>query len=210
MSPVLTVGILTRGTVSTSWAIALRNLKLPESTVIHTVPGLPFDHARNQLVKRMLKDGSKHILFLDDDVLPPPNAYEKLSVVPSEVVSGLYFKRQGRITPTIYREAHPSPQPIVIERGGSPIMEVEYVGGGCLLVHRSVFERLKYPWFEWRVDREDLPLPERVGEDFSFCTKVRQSGLRIFAHLGVRCRHMGNGYSDEDGHFVPESPTEIV
>lgn len=205
----LTVGILTRGIVYMDWAIALRNLRLPADAVIHQIPGIPFDHARNELVRRMLKDGSKHIFFLDDDVLPSPDAYEKLSSVPCEIVSGLYWKRQGRIVPTLYREAHPLPEPIHIPEGGSPVIEVDYAGGGCLLIHRSVFERIRYPWFEWKVDKEDLPVSDRMGEDFTFSKKARQAGLRIMARLDVRCKHMGPGYSDEEGHFVPSPPLEL-
>jgi GT2 family glycosyltransferase len=210
MNAPLTVGVLTRGVVPTDWAFSFRALRFPENTVFLQLPGLPYHHARNQLVQRMLKNGSKWIFFLDDDVLAPPDAFEKLSAVPCEIVSGLYYKRQGRITPTMYRDSSPHPQPIQIPSGGNPVFEVDYVGGGCLLVHRSVFERIKAPWFEWTVDREDLPVYRRMGEDFMFSEKARRAGLRIMAHTGVRCKHMGYGYSDEEGHFVPTPPTELL
>jgi hypothetical protein len=162
------------------------------------------------MVRMFLRDNSKYLLFLDDDVLPPVDAFEKLSAVPCEIVTGLYFKRQGRITPTIYRESNPLPTPAILPTGGNPIIEVDYAGGGCLLCHRSVFERIRYPWFEWKVDKEDLPPQDRVGEDFNFSKKARQAGLRIMAHTGVRCRHMGYGWSDENGQFVAEPPTELI
>jgi len=209
-APLLTLGILTRGIVFTEWAVSLKNLSVPSDTVIHQIPGLPFDQARNELVRRMLKEGSKHIFFLDDDVLPPPEAYLKLSSVPCEIVSGLYWKRQGRIVPALYREAHPLPEPIHIPEGGNPVFEVDYAGGGCLLINRSVFERIRYPWFEWNMNREELPPSKRMGEDFSFCQKARQAGLRIMAHTGVRCKHMGPGYSSEEGLFVPNPPLELL
>jgi GT2 family glycosyltransferase len=205
----LTLGVLTRGSVSTEWAFALRELKLPKDTVFVKRPGIPFDHARNQMVRTMLENGSKWLLFLDDDVIPPPDAFDKLLSVQNEVASGVYWKRQGKIVPTAYFEAHPLPTPLPHITGDLPI-DVDLVGGGLLLIHRSVFEKIKEPWFEWKICREDLPNRERVGEDFDFCRKVKAVGLRIVLHQGVRCRHAGPGWSDENGKFVPEPPAELI
>jgi GT2 family glycosyltransferase len=209
VAALLTVGVLTRGFVSAEWAFSFRELALPNGTVCRKLPGLPFDQARNQLVKSMLRDGSPWILFLDDDVIPPPDTYDKLSSLGKEIVSGVYWKRQGKIVPAAYRKAHPNPTPIPSIVGELPV-PVDYVGAGCLLVHRSVFETVKYPWFEWKLDREDLPLHERVGEDFDFCNKARSAGFQVTLHQGVRCKHTGLGWSDENGNFVPEPPAELT
>jgi len=209
MAAFLTLGVLTRGTVSTEWAFAFRELRLPKDSVSVKKPGMPFDHARNQMVRVMLDNGSKWLLFLDDDVIPPADGYEKLMEVQNEIVSGVYWKRQGKIVPAAYFEAHPLPTPVPHITGNLPI-EVDMVGGGFLLIHRSVFERVKEPWFEWKIYREDLPPAERVGEDFDFCRKAKAAGLRVVLHQGVRCKHTGLGWSDENGKFLPEPPTELI
>lgn len=198
------VGILTRGLVSTVWAVGLKRLRIPEPCTIETVPGLPFDHARNAMASRFMAGNHEWLFFLDDDVIPPPDAIEKLISRRHEIASGLYWKRQGRIVPTAYREAHPLPQPITGWQKGA-LLEADFVGGGCLLCHRSVFERVSKPWFEWRVDREDLPPGDRLGEDFSFSRKAREAGLRIHVDTSVECLHVGYGRSDGEGNFLPLS-----
>lgn len=209
MGVLLTVGVLTRGIVSAEWAFAFRELELPKGAVCKKLPGLPFDHARNQLTKVMLRNGSAWMLFLDDDVIPPPDTFDKLSSLNKEIVSGVYWKRQGKIVPTAYRQTSSNPMPIPSVVGDLPV-PVDFVGAGCLLIHRSVFETIGEPWFEWKLDREDLPPSQRVGEDFDFCQKARSAGFQVTLHQGVRCKHTGLGWSDENGNFMPEPPAEIL
>lgn len=200
------VGILTRGFVSSQWALALRNLALPTGSVIRMIDGLPFDHARNSIVMEMMKTHSDWLLFLDDDVIPPPDAFGRLTSHRREIVSALCYRRQGKITPAMFREASPIHYPVESYSPGE-LLEVDLVGAGCLAVHRNVFERLDPPWFEWLIDREDLPLTERVGEDLAFARKARRAGFGIFVDTSVACLHVGLGRSDTDGHFLPlEAP----
>lgn len=202
----LTLGVLTRGYVPTEWAFALRRLKLPESTDFVKLPGLPFDHARNEVVKRAIRNESDWLFFLDDDVLPPVDAFLKLSAWKKPIVSGLYWKRQGKIVPTAYLESAGGPNPA--QTLSSPC-EVDFVGGGCLLIHRTVLEKVPAPLFKWTINDESLKPGDRLGEDFNFCRKARACGFPVFLDTTVRCRHMGEGWSDEDGKFVPVPTLEL-
>lgn len=206
MPTILTLGVLTRGFTSIEWSFALRKLHLPEGTDFVKIPGLPFDHARNEIVKKAVKNGSDWLFFLDDDVLPPPDAFLQLTAWKKPVVSGLYYKRQGKIVPTAYREGAHGPVPI--PSVGTPGF-VDFVGGGCLLIHKVVFEKLKYPWFEWTIDQEALPSKDRLGEDFNFCRKARQAGFEVFLDTTVKCRHLGEGWADGDGKFSPLPAPEL-
>ena len=206
MPPLLAVGVLTRGTVSTEWAFSLRRMLFPEETLFFKIPGLPFDHARNEIVRKSMAAGATWTFFLDDDVLAPPEAFSQMMAWGKPVVSGLYYKRQGNIIPTAYQESSTGPVPIL--KVGHPQI-VDFVGGGCLLVHRSVFEKVKFPWFKWTVDDESLKPHERLGEDFNFCKKARKEGFQILWDTTVRCRHLGEGWSDENGKFSPLPPVEL-
>ena len=86
--------------------------------------------------------------------------------------------------------------------------EVDYVGAGCLLIHRDVLNSLqplspRCRWFEWRCDRTDLPHLERTSEDFTFCKHARNHGYKIYVDTGIQCRHAGFGESGIGGTFKP-------
>jgi hypothetical protein len=51
-----------------------------------------------------------------------------------------------------------------------------------MLIRRSVFETIPFPWFE------DRSYGEMRG-DFLFCKKVREAGIQIFAHFSVKAAH---------------------
>lgn len=68
-----------------------------------------------------------------------------------------------------------------IHRAQSTPFEIAYAGFGFLMMRRAVFDVLFYPYF-----REVYQLinnrNEFLGEDFSFCHMIRQSGKTIYAH----------------------------
>jgi len=197
--PLCYVAILTRGTVPVKWARSLRELVLPNST-IGFIAGMPFDHARNTAVETVLKNNFKWLLFLDDDVIAPPNVLETLTRHELDIVSGLYYRRNIPITPVMMREGIP-PSYITDFTPGS-LIEADLVGCGCLLIHRRVLETVPSPWFEWRLDRKDLPENEKCSEDFAFCRNAKKSGFKIYVDTSVSCEHAGYAGS-RNGRFEP-------
>lgn len=200
--PKVVLAVLTREMVSTRWAFAFRELRLPEGTkILPPIAGLPFDHGRNEAVKAALTEGADWLLFIDDDVIAPPDTFERLSSHGREIVSGLYYRRNAPITPVMFYESGGRPVPVSrFNRGG--LLEVDFVGAGCLLIHKTVFSAIEKP-FEWMMDRTDLPPGERVGEDMAFCAKARKAGFRVAVDTTVECHHLGLGETRPDGHFVP-------
>ncbi len=62
------------------------------------------------------------------------------------------------------------------------LIECDGVGCGCLLIHRSVFEKIKPPYFVMNQGKYG-------GEDFYFCRKAKRAGFKIYADPGVLCGH---------------------
>ena len=68
------------------------------------------------------------------------------------------------------------------------IQRVLVCGNGFLLVERSVFEKLEFPWFAtgYSGDRGDWSFQ---GEDFAFAANCFKHNVPMYAHWGVKTEH---------------------
>jgi hypothetical protein len=70
------------------------------------------------------------------------------------------------------------------------LVQVQGTGSACLLVHRSVFERIAQEHGPVWYNR--IPNPstgDLIGEDLSFCVRAGSAGIPIWVHTGVRTTH---------------------
>lgn len=191
------------------WAMGLRRLRWPGPYQdLVPVTGMPFDHARNKCVEYLLGSSAQYLFFLDSDVIPPPDTIYRLLAHGQPIMSGMYCRRSP-----------PAAVPVMMKNGtwitnfkpGS-IVEADVVGAGCLLVHRSVFEKVPHQrqghqWFDWRVNMQGhLPPQECMSEDFTWCNHVRKFGYKILVDTSVKCKHVGFAESDL-GVFGPVGST---
>jgi glycosyltransferase involved in cell wall biosynthesis len=189
------VAVLTRETVHIAWALNFRNFILPNESAVIVLAGMPFDHARNEAVERALENNFKYIMFVDDDIIMPPDTFVKLRSHDVDIVSGVYYRRSEPLNVCMLRyEQTKEGQTIshVKEYKLNELIEVDFVGAGCLLIKTDVFKRLKYPWFEWRVDHKELPPLKKFSEDFAFCETARENGYKINVDTSVQCTHIGH------------------
>jgi hypothetical protein len=197
--PSVLVATLTRELVSTKWAVGYRNLQLPPDAGTTIKSGAPFDTARNMACEDVLQHNFTWLFFLDDDVVTPPDAYHRLAAHGKDIISGLYYRRAEPIVPVMMKN-NDKGQAVWITQWSPPrsLIEVDLVGAGCLLIHRRVLERMKPPWFEWQIGREDpkadptKPPQNRLSEDFAFCQKAkREYGFSVFVDTSIECEHIG-------------------
>ena len=182
-------------TTTMAWAYGLANLRIPGQRVGLT--GMPYDHARNEACKGCLANGFEWLAFLDSDVVPPSDAFLRLLSHRQPIISGLYCRRSP-----------PHGIPVAIRDGTwvttypkGQVIEVDYVGAGCLLIHRSVLERMQAEpgrpaskrWFDWKVDLAGLVPPgEALSEDFAWCRRAKRDyGYRILLDTSIECKHIG-------------------
>lgn len=197
--------------VPIAWAFGLRNLIIPGG--IQPLTGMPFDHARNAGCAKALELGAQWLFFLDSDVIPPRDTIPRLIAHNQPIISGMYCRRSP-----------PHAVPVMIKNGQwvtqfapGAVVDVDLVGAGCLLVHRSVLESLPPSdpnrgkrWFDWRVDMQHLlPPGEAMSEDFTFCLNARKHGYKILVDTSIRCRHVGLAEADL-GTFVPCNATPVT
>lgn len=202
--PTVLTCILTRELVTTAWSKGFKELQIPNGGSYAFFSGMPFDHARNTAVERTLENGFEWCFFLDDDVIPPADAIIKLVGRGEDIISGLYYRRAEPIVPVMITENGDERVWVTNFKQGD-VLDVDMVGSGCLLIHRRVFEKVPKPWFEWLLDRYDIPEKRRCSEDFAFCRKTKEHGFKIKVDTGVACRHAGLGASEIGGIFKPVS-----
>jgi GT2 family glycosyltransferase len=157
-------------------------------------PGLGLDQARNESV-RLFLEGTKHthLFFWDADTLLKPDAILKLLQRNLPVVSGLYMERSMLHRPVIididldvetrkikggakfrYEDISQVPEDQLVECSVTP--------GGVFLVERSVFEKVKPPWFAF---------PRfAVGEDVYFSLRLTTAGYKQYVDTAVEGIHL--------------------
>jgi hypothetical protein len=178
-----------------AWAYGLRKLIIP-GTVLG-LAGMPFDQARNVACQQTVQNGFTHVCMLDSDVIPPPDGILRLLSHNQPFVSGLYCRRSPPWSVPVMQ------RPIgqwVVDFPQNGVIEVDVVGSGFLLIHRSVLEyffenpqRPGNPVFDWRVNMAGLlPQGECLSEDFTLCKAYRERcGGKVLVDCSVRCLHVG-------------------
>jgi len=205
------VAILHVDVTTIAWSLGLRNLQIPGAVV--PLAGMPYDHSRNVACQHALSNPFSHLFFLDSDVVPPADALLRLLAHNKPIISGMYCRRSP-----------PHGLPVAIKNGAwlnqlpSPndpnkVIEVEYVGAGCLLIKRQVLEVMAAkpdptcpwkPWFSWKVDAQGhLPREDCLSEDYVFSRRAKQVfGIPTLLDTSLRCRHVGLAEAGL-GSFIP-------
>jgi len=128
------------------------------------------------LTRRGLDSGATHLWFVEEDVIPRPGTLARMLSCPSEVVGvGYPLRKDGKTL------------------CGGVVLDFTWVGLGCTLVHRGVFDRIEDPWFKtdvrcklvhsgsagaWRVTLQEEDRPYG-GHDIYFSWQVYKAGISM-------------------------------
>jgi hypothetical protein len=173
-------------------------------------------HSRNKLAEKFLQTDAKYLLMMDDDIIPcigrpawmraTVHSAQNVADLPLQrhiihrllnsnktLIGGAYFGRQegarlmcsdqGLVSAA--RDYH------------DIIAPVDWIGTGCLLIHRSVFEDIQKTFPELKTDNPEnpfdyfLPMQGHVGEDISFCYRAKKAGHQPHIDLGTPVFHVG-------------------
>jgi hypothetical protein len=181
--------------------------------------------SRNMLAKRFLQSGCQWSLWVDCDIAPPIarpgyfrwltaseqisnqscefDFFERLYSHRKPIVGGVYASRRYRgglvIQPEIKPRSHEDKLLAnQIRRGqGQGLAGVEWIGFGCVLVHREVFLEVQRRFPQLAPQEELAPWrffhPEGdEGEDEAFCQRVRAVSVPIWLDTQLICGHVGN------------------
>lgn len=174
--------------------------------------------SRNQLCKRFLATGASWSIWLDSDMIFPfgnsgayatqtgmrdlPDKFasvmtiERLISHSKTIIGGCYWDRRGS-----GRLIAGGSQPILNPIPSDSLAPVNFVGTGCLAVHRTVFEDIAKTFPNTLSDEAHgnetgffTPIQDAnrmLGEDESFAKRATDSGHPSYLDLGLILAHIG-------------------
>jgi hypothetical protein len=147
--------------------------------------GRPIEVVRTRIVSRFLASAADHLLMIDDDIMGPERAVERLLALEAPVATApCPIAMGGRIISNVRGLDNEwlAPPP-------NEVIPVSQTGLGFTLIHRDVFTRIRRPWFQFCV----LAGGQIIGEDMWFSSGVTKAGLEILCDGSIRCSHFKNG-----------------
>ena len=173
---------------------------------------------RNMLAKAMCDDSPAEWLFMvDSDMGFSAETVEELIAAadPSDrpIVGALAFahKTDGkgsfygikyRAQPTIYSFVETEERVGVVPTLDYPrdqLVKCDATGGACVLIHRSVLERVREKYGDTWFDPISVPKgPTKFSEDLSFFLRCGFLDIPVHVHTGIKTTH------DKGGVFLDE------
>ncbi len=173
-------------------------------------------HSRNRLAEKFLQTDAKYLLMMDDDIIPcigrpawmrsTVQSAQNVTDLPLQrhiihrllnsgktLIGGAYFGRQEGAKLMCSNQSL-----VESARAYNDIVEpVDWIGTGCLLIHRSVFDDIKKKHPELATANPDapfnyfMPMAGHVGEDVAFCYRAKEAGHMPHIDLGTPVFHVG-------------------
>lgn len=128
------------------------------------------------------------IFMMNDDHIYSPDTLFRLLDHEVDVVSGLYCEKVVPFGPVLYSSVDEDGLLTRLALPNTPVsglIKITACGDGALLVRRSVFELIDPPWWTFGAVEQD-----RADHDVSFCTRLREAGIDLFADLSATVDHV--------------------
>ena len=163
--------------------------------------------ARNRIAQIALDKKTDNVLMVDNDVVLPKDALLNLLETPVDVCLGYYAHRdsdnryRGRsCVCKLYDEngnkyfnyplesEYTADELKELKDSGQFRVQIHGGGMGCAFIKTDVFNRIKYPWYDWvNYANEHRGM---LSEDLYFCEGCRKIGIPIYTDTRVNCGHI--------------------
>ncbi len=155
----------------------------------------PIDEARNIIAKTAIDYKCDYIFFIDSDTLIQKGQLERLLSWNKDAITGISYMRVSPYFPLI-REKVGYRLYLPIEPSGTELINIDGAGFGCFLVGTSVFDKIEYPWFQFKYFKHEDSW-RRIGEDLYFCEQLKDAKIDIYCDPTVQCTHIGTDVTIE-------------
>jgi cellulose synthase/poly-beta-1,6-N-acetylglucosamine synthase-like glycosyltransferase len=158
-------------------AVLSRNVRMIPMTINGADPAA----ARNDMAIALLNARCEYILFVDCDMVFPPDALNRLLSHDLDIVGCDYRRR----APPFQKIGTFLPHMVQAEDG---LVERSMLGLGFFLVKRRVFEKVECPWFQRIYENKCF-----LTEDLYFCAQAMKAGFKIWCDMDLtkQVDHMG-------------------
>lgn len=165
---------------------------------------------RNQLIEKFLQTDAKYLLMIDDDVIPcigrvgwmqswikssrnatttalQRHILHRLINSGKTIISGAYFNAEDNAS-LICNDQNLTQ---AAKEFQDIIAPVQWVGMGCILFHRNVFEDLQKHHSELKQNNQLAPWNYFNGNDAAFCERANKLGHISHIDLGTPVYRLG-------------------
>jgi hypothetical protein len=173
------------------------------------------DRARNRLAADALADEFEETMWIGPDMVFEPAFVDRLRAHGLPIVCGIYPQPGRR---ELCCQVLPG-TPVTVFGDGGGLLEIQYAGGGFLLVRREVYlcmqtqlqlplchepaQRPQVPFFQPLVSTEG-GASRYLPDDYAFCVRARRCGYRIHADTTLRLSRLATyAYSWEEAGATP-------
>lgn len=148
--------------------------------------GSPVELARTKIVRSFLATAATHLMMIDDDILPPEGAVDRLLALDADVATApCPIFLDNRIVANVKHAGTDE----WVDVPSPAVFAVSQTGLGLTLIRRHVFERIRMPWFQSGATKDG----RLIGEDVWFSNGVTKAGLTLVCDGTIRCRHIKGG-----------------
>jgi GT2 family glycosyltransferase len=164
-------------------------IEKPVGTVMTFARGQSPARNRNIIIDQAKEIKATHILFIDDDVLCPPDTLMRLLKHDKDIVTGLYLMRHFPHKPIAFVDSDDQGRCTYLELtpDKTGLIEIKNAGLGCCLIKTSVFDQLEKPYI-----RLGECVVDHWCDDIGFFNRVRKAGIQLYCDLDVRCGHIAS------------------
>lgn len=153
--------------------------------------------AREQIAEAFLRSNHDALVMIDSDMTFHHEAVDRLAHFKKPFVTAKAFKRVPPYQPCFYTQVDRDENgkvslQVPIQYEHNSLLEIQGAGMACALITREAFEAVKPPYFD--------PMPG-LGEDLSFCYKLKEAGVPMYCDTGMQFGHVGPTEFGEE-HFV--------
>lgn len=225
ISPKILIAVPSFGDPSFETTISLKKLegaapynlatKYKKSTYIHT--------ARNGFVYDAVDLKADYLMFVDADMSFTAQGFNALIEhglkMDTDLIGGLYVSRYNEKINIIKKiKSNDKGEKFLEDIKEIPTFEkpfeVDGIGTGFLLINMRVFTKLEPPFFYYPNPKDfglrEVPFPKNeLGDDISFCMKVRQAGFQIFCDPTFELGHVGKKVYIHPHYQKEEETTDL-
>lgn len=167
-----------------------------ECSIAFQMGSLVYD-SRNALAANALKMEADYVLWLDSDMVFPPDVLERLMKDrdKGDIITAVYYRRVAPYSPVLLDKLEIDDTGCewtnmkkVPDKG---VFEVAGCGFGCVLMPTKIFTDVL-------AEFGNLFAPIKgVGEDLSFCWRARKCGYKIVCDPDIQLGHVGHYIVDQ-------------